>query len=177
MTARLPRTLARTSLAAALALAAFAGCSSDDSDDTTTTVAESTTTADGSTSIEEAEDEEATDDAAEGDETTTTEAEESSGELDTVGVLDHLNENAPELGALFDWNTGDGIIGVDYLGTQTVSLYAAEIDADTALAACEAASDYVFGIDPEADLKVYTGGLGGTLVASRSGEAGSCAAS
>jgi hypothetical protein len=175
MTTPLFRAVARTGFAAALLVAPLVGCGSDDDDaaDSTTTEAaadESTTTeaADGSTTEPE----------AEGDETTTTEATEGeSGEIGTSELLDHLNETAPEIGALFDWNTGDGVIGVNYMGVQTVGLYAATIDAETAVAACEAASDFVFGLDPEAAIEVFTGGYGtGTVVASRTGEAGTCAA-
>ncbi len=58
-----------------------------------------------------------------------------------------------------------------------MGLYATTIDAETAVAACEAASDFVFGLDPEAAIEVFTGGYGtGTVVASRTGEAGTCAA-
>lgn len=174
MTTPLFRAVARTGFAAALLVAPLVGCGSDDDD-----AADSTTTeaaADESTTTEAAD--ESTTTEAEGEETTTTEAAEAeSGEIGTSELLDHLNETAPEIGALFDWNTGDGIIGVNYMGVQTVGLYATTIDAETAVAACEAASDFVFGLDPEAAIEVFTGGYGtGTVVASRTGEAGTCAA-
>lgn len=173
MTTPLFRAVARTGFAAALLVAPLVGCGSDDDD-----AADSTTTeaaADGSTTTVGT-DESTTTEAA--DESTTTEAaEEESGEIGTSELLDHLNETAPELGALFDWNTGDGVIGVNYMGVQTVGLYAVTIDAPTAVAACEAASDFVFGLDPEADIEVFTGGYSAaTKVASRTGEAGTCAA-
>ena len=175
MTTPLFRAVARTGFAAALLVAPLVGCGSDDddgADSTTTTEA----AADESTTTEATD--ESTTTEAEGDETTTTEAAEAeSGEIGTSELLEHLNETAPEIGALFDWNTGDGIIGVNYMGVQTVGLYAATIDAETAVAACEAASDFVFGLDPEAAIEVFTGGYGtGTVVASRTGEAGTCAA-
>ncbi len=174
MTTPLFRAVARTGFAAALLVAPLVGCGSDDddgADSTTTTEA----AADESTTTEAAD--ESTTTGAEADESTTaTAAAESSG-IGTSELLDHLNETAPELGALFDWNTGDGVIGVNYMGVQTVGLYAVTIDAPTAVAACEAASDFVFGLDPEADIEVFTGGYSAaTKVASRTGEAGTCAA-
>ena len=177
MTTPLFRAVARTGFAAALLVAPLVGCGSDDddgADSTTTTTTEAA--ADESTTTEATD--ESTTTEAEGDETTTTEtAEAESSEIGTSELLDHLNETAPELGALFDWNTGDGVIGVNYMGVQTVGLYAVTIDAPTAVAACEAASDFVFGLDPEAAIEVFTGGYGtGTVVASRTGEAGTCAA-
>lgn len=174
MTTPLFRAVARTGFAAALLVAPLVGCGSDDDDATDSTTTEAA--AEESTTTEAAD--ESTTTEAEGDETTTTEAAEAeSGEIGTSELLEHLNETAPEIGALFDWNTGDGIIGVNYMGVQTVGLYAATIDAETAVAACEAASDFVFGLDPEAAIEVFTGGYGtGTVVASRTGEAGTCAA-
>ena len=174
MTTPLFRAVARTGFAAALLVAPLVGCGSDDddgADSTTTTEA----AADESTTTEAAD--ESTTTGAEGDESTTATAEAESSEIGTSELLDHLNETAPELGALFDWNTGDGVIGVNYMGVQTVGLYAVTIDAPTAVAACEAASDFVFGLDPEADIEVFTGGYStATKVASRTGEAGTCAA-
>jgi hypothetical protein len=173
------RSFAGLALAAALVVTPLAACSSDDDgDDTTTTEAvESSTTAADDTG-DDTGTTEADDDS--GDDTTTTEAEEeeeASGELDTTGVRDFLNEEDATLGALFDWDQGDGIIAVTYLGTQTVQLYAMEIDAATATTACETASTYVFEIDPEAAIEVYTGGYSNsTLVVSRTGESGTCAA-
>lgn len=172
------RSFAGLALAAALVVAPLAACSSDDDGDdsgdtTTTEVVESSTTAADDTG-----DDTGTTEAD--DDTTTTEAEEeeeASSELDTAGVRDFLNEEDATLGALFDWDQGDGIIAVTYLGTQTVQLYAMEIDAATATTACETASTYVFDIDPEAAIEVYTGGYSNsTLVVSRTGESGTCAA-
>ena len=174
MTTTLLRSFARTGFAAALLLSPLAACSSDDDGDD---AAETTQVADETTTTEAVEEEETTTTESTEAETTTTEAaEETSSEIGTTELLAHLNETAPELGALFDWNTGNGIIGVSYLGVQTVGLYAVDIDADTAVAACEAASDFVFERDPGADIVVFTGGYdGATTVASRTGETGTCA--
>jgi hypothetical protein len=174
MTTPLIRAVARASFTAVLLVAPLVGCSSDDDDATETT--ETTEAVDETTTTGAAGDETTTTGADE--ETTTTEAaEEETGEIGTSELLDHLNETAPEIGALFDWNTGDGVIGVNYMAVQTVGLYATTIDADTAVAACEAASDFVFDLDPEAAIEVFTGGYGtGTVVASRTGESGTCAA-
>ena len=167
------RTLLGTGFAAALVVAPLAGCSSDDGDD----AAETTTTieAEESTTTEApAEDEDTTTSEA-AEETTTTEV--ASTEIGTTELLDWLNENHPEIGAMFDWNTGDGVIGVNYMGVQTVGLYAVTSEVDTAIKACEAASEYVHGVDPEADIEVFTGGYSAaTKVAARVGDAGTCAA-
>ncbi len=161
MTRRSARTLA---LAGALALALTACSDSDDNEATPTTEADGGT--DETTSPPDDSDVETS--------TTTPAADES--EIGTTELLDHLLEQDPAVGALFDWNTGDGVIGVNYLGAQEVGLYAVEIDEATALTACELASDFVFPKDPEAIISVYTGGYtDGTLVVTRDGDAGSCA--
>lgn len=175
---RSPLTRAAALAIAALAVGApLAACSSDDeSSDTSTEASEPAT--DDTTATDEmsddtmAEDEEMSDDTMAEDEEA---EEEASGDIGTTELLDFLNAEDPEIGALFDWNVGDGIIAVNYLGVQTVGLYAVEIDAATATAACELASEYVFEVDPEADLEVYTGGYdAAVLVVSRSGADGTC---
>ena len=159
----MPRRSARTlALAGALALALTACSDSDDNEATPTTEADGGT--DETTSPPDDSDVETS--------TTSPAADES--EIGTTELLDHLLEQDPAVGALFDWNTGDGVIGVTYLGAQEVGLYAVEIDEATALTACELASDFVF---PKAIISVYTGGYpDGTLVVTRDGDAGSCAA-
>ena len=167
---RRTRTRAVALAVATLALAApLAACSSDDDDaDTSTEATQPATddaTTDDTTSDDEMSDDEMSDDEA------------SSGEISTTGLLDHLNDEDPAIGALFDWNTGDGVIAVNYLGTQTVGLYAVEIDAATATTACELSSDYAFELDETAVIEVYTGGYSDSvLVVSRTGVDGTCAA-
>jgi hypothetical protein len=167
-------------LMAALATAApLTACSSDDEGDepaksstSTTEAATDDTAADDSTDSTD----EDTSETTEEDSTETTE-EAASGDIGTTELRDFLNEKDAAIGALFDWDTGDGIIGVNYLGVQTVGLYAVEIDADTALAACELASEFVFELDEEADIEIYTGGYtDGVKIVSRTGSAGTCAA-
>lgn len=166
----------------ALLLTVSTACSDDDgddtssdttaaaTDDTTETTAETTAATDDTTS------DDSTDDTATADTTETTAAVDSS-EIGTTELLEFLNGEDAAIGALFDWNTGDGVIGVTYLGVQDVGLYAVEIDEATALTACELASEYVFPKDPEAAITIYTGGYSdGTAVVTRTGEAGTCAA-
>lgn len=164
MTERTPRHhLAR--VCALLALLLLAGACSDDDGGDSSSSGETTTT-DGDTT--------GTTDADES--TTTTDDSSSSGDVDTTGLLDFLNEEDEGIGALFDWNTGDGVIAIDYLGVQSVGLYAVDVDEATATEACELASTYVFDIDPDAELTVYTGGYSdGVAVVARTGEAGTCA--
>lgn len=175
-------------LMAALATAApLTACSSDDEGDepeksTTSSTKSATddTAADDSTDSTDEDTSETTEedstDSTDEDSTETTE-EAASGEVGTTELRDFLNEKDAAIGALFDWDTGDGIIGVNYLGVQTVGLYAVEIDADTALAACELASEFVFELDEEADIEIYTGGYtDGVKIVSRTGSAGTCAA-
>ena len=171
---RSPRARTAALVVAGLALAApLAACSSDDDDDADTSTEASEPSTD--TMAEDMSDDTMADDEMSDD--TMAEDEASSGEIETTGVLDFLNEEDPEVGALFDWNEGDGTIAVNYLGTQTVGLYGMEVDEATAMTACELASEYVFEIDEEADIEVYTGGYSdGVLVVSRTGESGTCAA-
>jgi hypothetical protein len=152
-----------------LLLALTTACSDDESSDDASTDTAAAATDDTTA---------ATDDttAATDDSTDTTVAADSS-EIGTTELLDFLNGEDAAIGALFDWNTGDGVIGVTYLGNQEVGLYAVEIDEATALTACELASEYTFSLDPEANITVYTGGYSeGTAVVTRTGEAGTCAA-
>lgn len=174
---RTPLTRAAALAVAALAIAApLAACSSDEEDGDTSTEAsepatDDTTATDEGSDDTMAEDEMSDDTMAEDEEA----EEEASGEIGTTELLDFLNAEDPEIGALFDWNAGDGIIAVNYLGTQTVGLYAVDIDVATATEACEVASTYVFEVDETADLEVYTGGYdAATLVVSRSGADGTC---
>ena len=170
-THRSPRARTAALVVAGLALAApLAACSSDDEDDADTSTEAST----DDTMADEMSDDTMADDMTDD---TMAEDEESSGEIETTGVLDFLNEEDPAVGALFDWNEGEGTIAVNYLGTQTVGLYGMEVDEATAMTACELTSEYAFEIDEEADIEVYTGGYSdGVLVVSRSGESGTCAA-
>lgn len=168
---RSPLTRAAALAVAALALSApLAACSSDDDDDTSTDTSApaSSTTEDATTDGTEAPAEDESSD-------TTAEDEAASGEVGTTELLDFLNAEDPAIGALFDWNVGDGIIAVNYMGVQTVGLYAVDIDAATATQACELASEYVFGVDEAAAIEVYTGGYdAATLVVSRTGVDGAC---
>jgi hypothetical protein len=61
---------------------------------------------------------------------------------------------------------------------QEVQLFTyGELDADTAVAACELASDYVFPVDESAAIEVLVGEYpNGTVVASVEGADGTCAA-
>ncbi len=70
------------------------------------------------------------------------------------------------------------MIAITYVGVQEVQLFTyGELDADTAVAACELASDHVFPIDEEAAIEVLTGEYpNGTVVASVQGADGTCAA-
>jgi hypothetical protein len=154
-----------TFIAAAFVVsAALASCSSDDGDGdasgdpTTTTAAEApddaTTDADDESEPEEA------------------------AELDPNGLLEFLQAEDPTLGDLFDWNANAGVIAITYVGVATVQLFNyGELDADTAIAACELASDYVFPIDDGAAIEVLAGEYpNGTLLASVQGADGTCAA-
>jgi hypothetical protein len=173
---RSPLARAASLAVAALAVAApLAACSSDEDEADTSTEATQPATDDTTAADEEmSEDEEMTDDTMAEDEEA---MEEASGDVGTTELLDFLLAEDPAIGALFDWNTGDGIIAVNYLGVQTVGLYAVEIDAATATQACELASEYVFELDETADIEVYTGGYSdGVLVVSRSGAEGTCTA-
>ena len=170
-------------LAALVALAVpLAACSSDDEDTSTTDTPASSddTMAEDDMSDDTMAEDDMSDDTMSDDdmEDMTDDTEAASSELGTTELLDYLNEEDPAIGALFDWNTGDGVIAISYLGTQTVGLYGAgEVDADTATSACELASTYVFDIDPEAEITVYSGGYSdGVAVVTRTGEAGTCAA-
>lgn len=166
-------------LAAALFMAApLAACSDDDGDTTETDSGSPSATASdtGSDDMDDMTDDTAMEDMEDMSDDTMADDEAASGEVETTGLLDYLNEEDPEIGALFDWNTGDGVIAISYLGTQAVGLYGAgEVDEATAMTACEMASTYVFDIDPEASITVYTGGYSdGVPVVEREGEAGSC---
>lgn len=172
-------------LMAALATAApLTACSSDDEGDepaksstSTTEAATDDTAADDSTDSTDEDTSETTEEDSTDEDATETTEEAASGDIGTTELRDFLNEKDAAIGALFDWDTGDGIIGVNYLGVQTVGLYAVEIDADTALAACELASEFVFELDEEADIEIYTGGYtDGVKIVSRTGSAGTCAA-
>ena len=179
-----PRTSPRrrrsaVALAALVALAVpLAACSSDDDDTSTTdTEAPAADTTDDTMADDMSDDTMADDDMDDMDDTTD-DTEAASGEIGTTARLGYLNEEDPEIGALFDWNTGDGVIAISYLGTQTVGLYGAgEVDEATATSACELASTYVFDLDPEAEITVYSGGYSdGVAVVTRTGESGTCAA-
>ncbi len=146
--------------ATALAVTSVAGCSGgdDDSEATTTTAAEETTT------------------TASTAEASTTTAAGASTDIETTDLLDHLNTEDPDVGGLFDWNTGAGVIAITYVGTQTVQLYASEIDEDTAMAACELAAPFVFGIDEEAAIEVLVGTYpDGEVLVTAAGPDGTCA--
>lgn len=181
MTAFLRRSLTPIGLATALFVAPVAGCSADDSDDagSTTSTVESTTTAPqtSSTAMDQSDDLSAEGNVTEEEIDADGAEEPASRDFDTVEIRDRLNEDVPELGALFDWDApGGGTIGINFLGTQKISLYADEIDAESALAACEAVA-FVFERDPEAVVEVISGSVSsGTLMASRTGDAGTCAA-
>ena len=145
-----------------LAGATLAGCS-DDGDEvtggTSTTEATSTTVAETTT-------------------TASAPADGAAGEVETTELLEFLQAEDPEIGDLFDWNTQAGVIAITYVGMQEVQLFTyGELDADTAVAACELASDHVFPIDEEAAIEVLTGEYpNGTVVASVQGADGTCAA-
>lgn len=162
-------------LVAALLLGASAtACGSDDGDDAaTTTEAPATTEA----AADEGEDEASEEDAAEGEADAPTRAE-ATGEVETTGLLEFLQAEDAAIGDLFDWNTQAGVIAINYVGTQTVQLYHyGELDADTAVAACELASEHVFPIDDAAAIEVRSGQYpDGAVVASVSGADGTCAA-
>jgi len=170
----------RTSKLPLLALAAVllslsTACSDDDGGDDTASDTTAATTDD--TVSDDTASDDTTGTTAPTDDTTETTAAVDSSEVGTTELLEFLNGEDAAIGALFDWNTGDGVIGVTYLGVQEVGLYAAEVDEATALTACELASEYVFPKDPEASITVYTGGYSeGTAVVTRTGEAGTCAA-
>lgn len=145
-----------------LAGVTLAGCS-DDGDDaigaTSTTEATSTTVAETTT-------------------TASAPADGATGEVETTELLEFLQAEDPEIGDLFDGNTQAGVIAITYVGVQEVQLFTyGELDADTAVAACELASDHVFPIDEEAAIEVLTGEYpNGTVVASVQGADGTCAA-
>ena len=145
-----------------LAGVTLAGCS-DDGDEvtggTSTTEATSTTVAETTT-------------------TASAPADGAAGEVETTELLEFLQAEDPEIGDLFDWNTQAGVIAITYVGMQEVQLFTyGELDADTAVAACELASDHVFPIDEEAAIEVLTGEYpNGTVVASVQGADGTCAA-
>lgn len=145
-----------------LAGVTLAGCS-DDGDEvtggTSTTEATSTTVAETTT-------------------TASAPADGAAGEVETTELLEFLQAEDPEIGDLFDGNTQAGVIAITYVGVQEVQLFTyGELDADTAVAACELASDHVFPIDEEAAIEVLTGEYpNGTVVASVQGADGTCAA-
>lgn len=145
-----------------LAGIALASCS-DDGDDatggTSTTEATSTTTAETTT-------------------TSSAPADGATGDVETTELLEFLQDEDPEIGDLFDWNTQAGVIAITYVGVQTVQLFTyGELDADAAVAACELASDHVFPIDDSAEIQVLVGEYpNGTVVASVEGVDGTCAA-
>lgn len=188
LTHRLARRSAVLVTAVLVLAGALTACSDsdDDTEDTTpdTTATDDTATDDTATddtatddtaTDDTATDDTATDDTATDDTTTTAVA---SSEIGTTELLDHLLAEDAAIGALFDWNTGEGIIGVNYLGVQEVGLYAAgDLDEATATTACELASGFVFERDAEAAIIVYDGGYDAAVaVVRRDGEAGSCAA-
>lgn len=165
---RSPRTLLATALVAALALSATAGCSGDGDDDaapTTTVAAPAASDPDDPVGADDPVDATTDDDAA-------------PAELETTDLLEFLLEEDPEIGALFDWNAGDGVIAITYVGVATVQLYTdGELDGETAVAACELASDHVFPIDAEATIEVLSGEYpDGSVVASVVGADGTCTA-
>jgi hypothetical protein len=166
-------------LAAALLLGASAtACGSADGDDDATTTTEAPATTEGATDEgeDEGSEEEPTDADADGEDEGT--EEESSGEVETTGLLEFLQAEDAAIGDLFDWNTQAGVIAITYLGTQTVQLYHYEaLDPETAIAACELASEHVFPIDDAAAIEVRSGQYpDGAVVASVSGADGTCAA-
>jgi len=148
--------------AATALLILFAGvtaCSGDDGTGAPTTTAAPNTTGLPSTPTTDAGD-----------------AAQDASEVGTTELLEYLNAEDATVGALYDWTTGDGVIAVTYLGTQTVQLYAAgELDDATALASCELASTYVFERDPTAEVQVYQGGYAsGVKRVERIGTDGTC---
>jgi len=166
--------LAVVSAAAFALMAPLAACSSDDDDTADAPVEAAEAVTDDTTAPSDADemaDDEMTDDESADDDAATD-------ELSTTGLRDFLLEEDPAIGALFDWSTGDGIIAITYLGTQTVQMYAGgDLDVETATASCELASDHVFGFDESATIEVYGGGYtDGTKVVVREGADGTCAA-
>jgi hypothetical protein len=165
---RSPRTLLATALVAALALGATAGCSGDGDDDdapTTTVAAPAASDPDDPAGADDPVDATTDDDAA-------------PAELETTDLLQFLLEEDPEIGALFDWNAGNGVIAITYIGVPNVQLYTdADIDVETATRACELASDHVFPIDGEAAIEVLVGEYPQGIVAvSVQGADGTCTA-
>ncbi|MEZ5177983.1 MAG: hypothetical protein R2746_06770 [Acidimicrobiales bacterium] len=166
------RTHRRRGLLVAVALIAGAGlvgCSSDDGD--ATSASTTSTSAPATTETEPA--------SEPGDTTSTTVGSDGSGtDVETVDLLEFLQDEDAAIGDLFDWNTGAGVIAITYVGVQTVQLYnGGDLDAETAVAACELASDYVFPIDDGAAIEVLAGEYpDGTVLASVQGIDGTCAA-
>ncbi|MCC5950539.1 MAG: hypothetical protein JJU45_00435 [Acidimicrobiia bacterium] len=90
--------------------------------------------------------------------------------FDSAGLLDHLRRYHGDRSwvTYFDWQDGDGAMGIDRSAVTTVLLVAAgELASADALEACETVWGVVAELDAPATIEVRHGGLAGELAARR----------